>query len=85
MCTMSDDWPAYAAVLPALLTLSGIALTETACHNQALSTHRPELPAIRREDDDGYVQGWRRAVRTGASGLEAVREHTSEERHRGLP
>jgi len=59
---MSNDWPAYAALLPALLALSGIGLTETSCHNQALSRHRVEVLAVRREDDDGYVQGWRRSV-----------------------
>jgi hypothetical protein len=62
---MSDDWPAYAALLPGLFMLLGIGLTETACHDQALSRHKAEAPAVRKEDDDGYVQGWRRAVASG--------------------
>ena len=56
--TRYDDWIVYAALLPALLTVTGIGVTAAlAWHNQAL-WHAATLSAIRSESDaDDYVLG----------------------------
>src|SRR5436305_11872144 len=51
-----NDWLAYAALLPVLLTLTGIGVTvAVACHNQAL-WHVATVNVIGGTADD-YVQG----------------------------
>jgi hypothetical protein len=54
--TRYDDWLVYAALLPALLTLSAIGVTAAmAWHNQAI-WHAATVSALRADADD-YVQG----------------------------
>ena len=54
--TRYDDWIVYAALLPALLTVTGIGVTAAlAWHNQAL-WHAATLSAIQGDADD-YIQG----------------------------